>query len=63
MDNFIQAVEKANCFPVVCRMLIRLSPILTLTFLFSALLRVHRHLTMQAYRYTFRSFLVSTSCT
>lgn len=46
MDNFFHALETGNHFPVICRIFLRLFPILTLTFLFSALLGVHRHLTM-----------------
>lgn len=46
MANFFQALETENHFPVICRIFLRLFPILTLTFLFFALLGVHRHLTM-----------------
>ena len=46
MDNFFRALETGNHFPVICRIFLRLFPILTLAFLFSALLGVHRHLTM-----------------
>ena len=46
MDSFFQALETKNAFPAVCRILIGLFPLLTLTFLFSALLGIHRHLTM-----------------
>ena len=51
MDNFFRALETDNHFPVVCRMLLRLFPILTLTFLFSALLGVHRHLTIPLFAF------------
>lgn len=46
MDSFFQALETKNAFPAVCRILIRLFPLLTLTLLFSALFGIHRHLTM-----------------
>lgn len=46
MDNFFHALETGNGFLMIYRILLRLFPILTLTFLFSALLGVHRHLTM-----------------
>lgn len=46
MDNFFHALETKNHFPFACRILLMLSPILTLVFLFSALLGVCRHLTM-----------------
>lgn len=46
MDNFFHALETGNHFPMVFQILLRLFPLLTLTFLFSALLGVHRHLTM-----------------
>lgn len=46
MEHFFHALETKNSFPLACRILIRLFPLLTLTLLFSALLGVHRHLTM-----------------
>lgn len=46
MDRFFQALETKNAFPAVCRILIRLFPLVTLTLLFSALLGIHRHPTM-----------------
>ena len=46
MDNFFHALETKNHFPAVCRILLRLFPVLTLIFLFSALLGVCRHLTL-----------------
>lgn len=45
MDNFFHALEAENHFPLVCRVFLRLFPLLTLIFLFSALLGVYRHLT------------------
>lgn len=54
MDNFFRALETDNHFPVICRMPLRLFPILMLTFLFSALLGVHRHLTITPYRKLFQ---------
>lgn len=46
MDNFFHALKTENKFPMVCRILLRLFPLLTLTSLFSALFGVHRHLTI-----------------
>ncbi len=46
MDHFFRALETGNAFPMVCRILLRLFPVLTLAFLFSALLGVHRHLAL-----------------
>lgn len=46
MDCFFHALKAGNKFPLACRILIRLSPMLTLIFLFAALLGVYRHLTM-----------------
>lgn len=44
-DDFFRALETGNSFPAVCRILIRMFPLLTLAFLFSALLGVHRNVT------------------
>lgn len=49
MDNFFHALEKDNSFPVVCRILIRLFPVLTLACLFLALFGVSRQLTMHLF--------------
>lgn len=46
INKFFHALETENAFPLVCRILIRLFPLLTLTLLFSALLGIHRHMTM-----------------
>lgn len=46
MDNFFHALKTRNNFPMVCRILLRLFPTLTLTFLFFSLLGIHRHLAM-----------------
>ena len=46
MDNFFQTLKVRNYFPMVYRILIRFFPLLTLTFLFSALLGIYRYLTM-----------------
>ena len=46
MDNFFQTLKVRNYFPMVYRILVRFFPLLTLTFLFSALLGIHRYLTM-----------------
>lgn len=44
-DDFFRALETRNSFPVVCRILIRMFPLLTLAFLFFALFGVHRNVT------------------
>lgn len=49
MGNFFQTMEKRDNFPLVCQVLLRLSPIFTLSFLFSALLGVYRHLTIPVF--------------
>lgn len=49
MGNFFQAIEKRNHFPVFCQILLRLSPLLTLSFLFFALFGVYRHLTIPVF--------------
>lgn len=46
MDHFFHALKTGPHFPAAGRILIRLSPLLTLAFLFSALLNVRRPLTM-----------------
>lgn len=46
MENFFRALETGNGYPMICRIFLRLFPILTLALLFSALLGVQRHLTM-----------------
>lgn len=49
MDDFFHALESGDNVSLVCRILIRLFPILTLALLFSALLGVHRHLAMSLF--------------
>lgn len=49
MEQFFDELEKEHHFPMICRILIRLFPILTLAFLFSALLGVYRPLTMSLF--------------
>lgn len=46
LDNFFHALKTRNNIPMVCRILLKLFPILTLSLLFFALLGIHRHLTM-----------------
>ncbi len=51
MDDFFRALETDNHFPVVCRIFIRMFPVLTLAFLFLAVLGVHRHLTIPLFAF------------
>lgn len=46
LDNFFYALEIRNNFPMACRIMLRVFPILTLTLLFSALFGIQRHLTI-----------------
>lgn len=46
MDGFYFALGEKAGFPLICRMIIRLFPFLTLTSLLLALLNISRHLTM-----------------
>lgn len=49
MDDFFHGLESKSNFPMVCRILLRLFPVLTLIFLFSALLDVRRDMTLSLF--------------
>ncbi|NBI85660.1 mannonate oxidoreductase [Lachnospiraceae bacterium] len=51
MDDFFHTLETRIHFPVVCRILFRLFPLLTLFFLFCALLGIYRHLAMPLFSF------------
>lgn len=46
LNDFFHALETKRKFPMVCRILLRLFPLLTLTLLFFVLLGIHRNLAM-----------------
>ncbi len=60
MEHFFHALQAKSHAPLICRILIRLFPLLTLAFLFSALLGVYRPVTLPLFSiFAFAQFLTA----